>query len=210
MNEMIYSIQVQPAACIPGQVPERRSAADRRHPVSRRQGRHAGGVLLYVRLSLRGAPPDRGDERQGSQGDPGSRGAARLALQPGSRHGHQGARISRRASPSSSAAQTTTAASFSNEVALRIASQVRGNVRDLEGVLVRLTAITSLAGTRSLSSSPTRCCVTSPHLEPPALTPGSHHARATAERCNVSRRSRCGANAAPTTSPCPVRLRCTS
>jgi chromosomal replication initiator protein len=35
-----------------------------------------------------------------------------------------------------------------NDVALRIASQVRGNVRDLEGVLVRLTAITSLAGTK--------------------------------------------------------------
>jgi chromosomal replication initiator protein len=72
-----------------------------------------------------------------------------------------------------------------NEVALRIARQVRGNVRDLEGVLVRLTAITSLAGTEitlDLAEEVLRDFA-SPEL--PALTP-ERIARVTAEHYGVS------------------------
>jgi chromosomal replication initiator protein len=72
-----------------------------------------------------------------------------------------------------------------NDVALLIASQVRGNVRDLEGVLVRLTAITSLAGTKitlDLAEEVLRDFA-SPEL--PTLTP-DRIAHATAEHFAVS------------------------
>jgi len=47
-DEMIFAIQARTAAGVPQQVPQRRRAADRRHPVPGRQGEHAGEVLPHL------------------------------------------------------------------------------------------------------------------------------------------------------------------
>ena len=72
-----------------------------------------------------------------------------------------------------------------NDVAIRIASKVRGNVRNLEGVLVRLTAITSLAGTEMTLELAEEVLRDFASPEKPALSP-ERISRATAESFAVS------------------------
>ena len=72
-----------------------------------------------------------------------------------------------------------------NEVALYVAERVRGNVRNLEGALVRLTAITSLAGTQVTLGLAEEILSDFASPEPPTLTP-ERVARVTAEQYRVS------------------------
>jgi chromosomal replication initiator protein len=70
------------------------------------------------------------------------------------------------------------------DVALYIAERVRGNVRNLEGALVRLTAITSLAGTEITLALAEEILGDFASPEPPTLTP-ERIARVTAEHYRV-------------------------
>jgi len=72
-----------------------------------------------------------------------------------------------------------------NDVALYVAERVRGNVRNLEGALVRLTAITSLAGTQVSLGLAEEILSDFASPEPPTLTP-ERVARVTAEHFRVS------------------------
>ncbi len=71
-----------------------------------------------------------------------------------------------------------------NPVALYIAERVRGNVRNLEGALVRLTAITSLAGTEVTLGLAEEILGDFASPEPPTLTP-ERVARVTADHYRV-------------------------
>ena len=58
-NEMINSRPLRQDDQLPRQVPQRGRAADRRHPVPRRQGAHAGGVLPHLQRAAREHEADR-------------------------------------------------------------------------------------------------------------------------------------------------------
>jgi len=72
-----------------------------------------------------------------------------------------------------------------NDVALYVAERVRGNVRNLEGALVRLTAITSLAGTELTLGLAEEILSDFASPEPATLTP-ERVARVTAEQYRIS------------------------
>jgi len=74
---------------------------------------------------------------------------------------------------------------LSNEVALLIASRVRANVRHLEGVLVRLTALTELGRTKITVGLAEEVLRDYASAEPPALTL-ERIAQVTADHFNVS------------------------
>ena len=71
-----------------------RRAARRRHPVSRRQGRHADRVLPHLQRAVRFAEADRAEQRLSAARDSGARGAPALALRvgPDRRHSVAGSR----------------------------------------------------------------------------------------------------------------------
>ncbi|CAA9562941.1 MAG: Chromosomal replication initiator protein DnaA, partial [uncultured Thermomicrobiales bacterium] len=78
---------------VPVPLPRRRHPDDRRHPVHRRQGEHAGRVLPH----LQRPPPERqaGDhhQRQAAEGDRRARGAAALPLRGGAQRRRPAARL---------------------------------------------------------------------------------------------------------------------
>ena len=103
------------AGGVPRALPLRRCAADRRHPVRRRQGGNAGGAVPHVQQPLRGGASDRDHLGQEPGADPGPRGAPEVALRVGDDRRHPGARPRGRASRScarrrrsSACASTTT------------------------------------------------------------------------------------------------------
>ncbi len=68
------------------------TAAHRRHPVHRRQGAHAGGVLPHLQRPPRGPQADRRLLRCHPEGDPRARGPAPLPLRVGADRRHPAAR----------------------------------------------------------------------------------------------------------------------
>ena len=88
---------LRPPARLPPEVPRDRRAARRRHPVHRRQGPHAGGVLPHLQRPARLAEADRGQLRLPAAPDPHHRGAPAQPLRvgpdrrhPAPRHRDQG------------------------------------------------------------------------------------------------------------------------
>ncbi len=83
---------LRPHSRFPRALPQRRRAARRRHPVHRRQGRHAERVLPHVQRALRRAEADRHQQRLPAARDPVARRAAAIALRMGPDRRHSGAR----------------------------------------------------------------------------------------------------------------------
>ena len=82
---------LRPPARVPLEVPRDRRAADRRHPVHRRQGPHPGGVLPHLQRAPRRPEADRGELRLPAAPDPDDRGAAAQPLRVGPDRRHPGA-----------------------------------------------------------------------------------------------------------------------
>ena len=76
---------------VPRPLPADRPAPHRRHPVHRRQGADAGGVLPHLQRDPRGRQADRPVVRPAAQGDPDPRGAAALPLRMGAHRRPDGA-----------------------------------------------------------------------------------------------------------------------
>ena len=91
MNEMINAVRYDRIARLPRALSQRRRPARRRHPVPRRQGRHADRVLPHVQRALRRAEADRPQQRLPAARDPGARGAAALAVRVGTDRRHPAA-----------------------------------------------------------------------------------------------------------------------
>ena len=77
---------------LPRPLPADRPAADRRHPVHRRQGTDPGRVLPHVQRDPRGRQADRAVVRPAAEGDHDARGAAAVALRVGPDRRPDGAR----------------------------------------------------------------------------------------------------------------------
>ena len=77
---------------LPRALSHRRRAARRRHPVPRRQGRHADRVLPHVQRAVRLAEADRPQQRLSAARDSRARGAAAIALRVGTDRRHPVAR----------------------------------------------------------------------------------------------------------------------
>ena len=85
---------LRPHSRFPRALSQRRRPARRRHPVPRRQGRHAERVLPHLQRALRLAEADRHQQRLSAARDPVARGAAALAVRvgPDRRHPAAGSR----------------------------------------------------------------------------------------------------------------------
>ena len=79
---------LRPHPRFPRALSQRRRAAGRRHPVPRRQGRHADRVLPHVQRAVRLAEADRHQQRLPAARDSAARGAAAIAVRVGTDRRH--------------------------------------------------------------------------------------------------------------------------
>ncbi len=146
MNEMINAVRYDRILEFRERYRIGRRAAGRRHPVRRRQGRHAERVLPHLQRALRRAEADRAQQRPPAARDSArSRSACARASSGDS-------------SPTSSRPNLETkvailrkkadaeAIPLPDDVAMYIASRIKSNIRELEGSLIRLLAYASLTG----------------------------------------------------------------
>ena len=127
-------------------LPRGRCAADRRHPVPRRQEHVAGRVLPHLQRAVRRQAADHPDLRPLSEGSRQSRTAAEVAprLGPVGRDRSAGLRDAR-GDPVEQGGDAR-GVEIPEQVAQLIARRMRSNVRDLEGALNTLVARANFLG----------------------------------------------------------------
>ena len=83
VSDMVRALQHNTHQRVQERLPLAARAADRRHPVLRRQGALAGGILPHLQRAARGPAPGDPDLRSLSEGGRRARGAAEIALRLG-------------------------------------------------------------------------------------------------------------------------------
>ena len=146
VGDMVKALQHNTHQRVQDRVSLARCAADRRHPVLRRQGPLAGRVLPHVQRAVRRPAADHPDVRSLSEGGRGPRRAAEIALRlgPDGRDRAAGAGDLRRDPDEQGGGDT--ACDLPDEVAFFIAKRIRSNVRELEGALRRVVANSQFTG----------------------------------------------------------------